>query len=318
MRRSLPILVLLLAGTASCGGPINRSDSQPSDRQSDRMTGNSAETAYESSEGGGPQGIVAAPPSASQADRNAGGPNVGPTAAPGVAFNYRYAFRLAAPQIAAVQERHAQMCEQLTVVRCRITGMHYRVVNDRDIEAMLAFKLDPAAARAFGREAVGVVVQSEGMLTESEISGVDVGTSIRQAGRGIAEMEADLARLEAQIRSAPQRDRERLEYDAQQLRNQIRTLRENRNQQQESLATTPMVFRYGSGVLVPGFAQRPTLKQTLERAWENFLDGGTVLLVVLITLLPWAFALALIAGIVAFVRRKLAKRQAVAETPTTL
>ena len=46
-----------------------------------------------------------------------------PTAAPGVAFNYRYAFRLAAPRIAEVQEQHAQMCERLTVARCRITGM---------------------------------------------------------------------------------------------------------------------------------------------------------------------------------------------------
>ena len=85
-------------------------------------------------------------PADSTASR-AGGPNVGPTAAPGVAFNYRYAFRLAAPRIAAVQEQHAQLCERLTVARCRITGMRYRVVNERDIEAMLAFKLDPAVAR---------------------------------------------------------------------------------------------------------------------------------------------------------------------------
>jgi hypothetical protein len=295
MRRSLPILVLLLATTASCGG--SQRNPSPQSEPSSPPPGQFSDSAA-------PQ----ASPAPGQAEqRAAAGPNVGPTAAPGVAFNYRYAFRLAAPRIAEVQERHAQMCEQLTVARCRITGMLYRVVNDRDIEAMLAFKLDPAAARAFGREAVGVVVQSEGMLTESEITG----TSIRQAGRGIAELEADLARIETRLRgTVPASERNELTYQAEQLRAQIRALRETRQVNEESLATTPMVFRYGSGDLVPGFAQRPTLKQTLDRAWENFLDGGTVLLVVLITLLPWAFALALVAGIVAFIRRRLARRAA--------
>jgi len=130
----------------------------------------------------------------------AAGPNVGPTAAPGVAFSYRYAFRLGAARIAQVQERHAAMCERLTVARCRITGMLYRVAGERDIEAMLALKVDPAGARHFGREAAGVVVQAEGMLTESEIGGTDAGAAIQAAGRNLAELEAELARLEARLR----------------------------------------------------------------------------------------------------------------------
>jgi len=296
VRRSIPFLVLLLVTTAGCSRGPDRSSPSPSDQ----MANASAEASMDSA---APQGM-AAPGGASRE----GGPNVGPTAAPGVAFNYRYAFRLAAPRIAEVQERHAQMCEQLTIARCRITGMHYRVVNESDIEAMLAFKLDPAAARHFGREAIGVVVQHEGMLTESEISGVDVGTSIRAAGRGIAELEAELARIEARLRQGvPAGERSQLTYDAQQLRAQIRAIRESRDQQQESLATTPMVFRYGSGDLVPGFAQRPTLGQALDDTGETFLDSAYVLLRILIALLPWAVALALIAGIVALVRRRLRK-----------
>jgi hypothetical protein len=243
------------------------------------------------------------------------GPDVAPAAAPGVAFNYRYAFRLPAQRIAAVQEQHAQMCERLTVARCRITGMLYRVVNDRDIEAMLALKLDPAAARQFGREGVDAVVRAEGMLTESEISGTDVGTSIRAAGRSLADLQAELARIETRLgQRIASGDRESLEYEAQQLREQIRSLRDTRSEQQESLATTPMVFRYGSGDLVPGFAQRPTLKQTMQRATDNFLDGATMLLIVVITLLPWLLALALIGAIVRFVRRRWFPKQ---EPPAT-
>jgi hypothetical protein len=305
VRRSIPFLVLLLA-TTSCGRPGNydNSSAQPA---SDRMSNAAAETSV----GFAPPADVAP----GQSSRDAG-PNVAPTAAPGVAFNYRYAFRLPATRISEVQERHAQMCERLTVARCRITGMLYRVVNDRDIEAMLAFKLDPAAARIFGREAVGMVVQSEGMLTESEISGIDVGTSIRAAGRGIAELEAELARIETRLRQGVRADeRERLDYEAQQLRAQIGAIRESRDTQQESLATTPMVFRYGSGDLVPGFAPPPTLKQALDDAGESFLGGVYLLLRIVIALLPWALALGLIAWIAALVRRRwFPKRAPAAET----
>ncbi|MEA3046847.1 MAG: hypothetical protein QOJ53_1179 [Sphingomonadales bacterium] len=245
------------------------------------------------------------PPSidAGNAGREAG-PNIGPTAAPGVAFNYRYAFRLGAARIAEVQERHAAMCERLTVARCRITGMLYRVVGERDIEAMLALKVDPAGARHFGREATDVVVQAEGLLTESEISGTDAGAAIEAAGRGIAGLEAELARLEARLRRGTAAERGSLDYEAQLLRERIRALRDGREASQESLAVTPMMFRYGSGDRVPGFAPRPTLGQSLEDAGQSFVSGAELLLRLVIALLPWALAAGLIAWIAARIRRR--------------
>jgi hypothetical protein len=244
------------------------------------------------------------------------GPEIAPTAAPGVAFNYRYAFRLPAQRIAAVQERHAQMCERLTVARCRITGMLYRVVDDRTIEAMLALKLDPAIARLFGRQGVEAVVRAEGMLTESEISGSDAAGAIRAAGRSLAELEAELARNQARLgQRLSAEERAGLENEAQMLRGQIRALRESREAQQESLATTPMTFRYGSGDLVPGFAERPTLGQALARSGDNFLAGATMLLIVLVTLLPWLIALALGGWVFRAVWRRLPPPATPAESP---
>ena len=227
------------------------------------------------------------------AEERAAGPNVNPTAAPGVAFNYSYAFRLEAERIAAVQERHASACEQLGTNRCRITGMLYRVRGETDIEARLQFKLDPAIARAFGRQGVGVVTENQGMLVESQITGTDVGTQIRQAGRSIADLEADLARIEQRLAGQLSRsERERLEYEAQQIRQSIRGTRQNRDDAEETLATTPMSFVYGSGNLVPGFDTRRPVRDALEQAGENFIAGIAVLFVIVITLLPWAlFAL---------------------------
>jgi hypothetical protein len=66
-----------------------------------------------------------------------------------------------------------------------------------------------------------------------------------------------------------------------------------REQQEESLATTPVVFQYGSGDLVPGFDTQSPLSYAVERAGENFQRGLGALLVLLATLLPWVLVLLL-------------------------
>jgi hypothetical protein len=286
MRKSLALIPLALV-LASCG--------QGGGAREESYEGSvSNSVAVDSSR----QRTPAAPPAdmatfdaEERMQQRSAGPNVNPTAAPGVAFNYSYAFRLEAERIAAVQERHASACEQLGTNRCRITGMLYRVRGETDIEARLEFKLDPAIARAFGRQGVGVVTENQGMLVESQITGTDVGTRIRQAGRGIAELEADLARIEQRLAGQLGRaERERLDFEAQQLRQSIRAARANRDDAEETLATTPMSFVYGSGNLVPGFDTRRPVRDALEQAGGNFIDGVAVLFVIVITLLPWAIA----------------------------
>src|SRR3546814_14491299 len=98
----------------------------------------------------------------------AGGPDVAVTAAPGVAFHYAYAFRLDDDRIAGVQETHAAACETLGTARCRITGMTYRLVRENEVEARLEFKLDPAIARKFGRDALASVEKEIGRATWRE------------------------------------------------------------------------------------------------------------------------------------------------------
>jgi hypothetical protein len=287
VRRSLPFLVLLLATAAACSkGP----DRPPPSPQASQASAN-----------GAPDVSEAAAPGRASRD---GGPNIGVTAAPGVAFNYRYAFGLPPTRIAEVQEQHAQMCEQLTVARCRITGMFYRVNNAHDVEAMLAFRLDPAIARQFGRQGVAAVANAEGMLRESEISGTDVGSQIHETSRSIAELQADLQRLEARLRT-PNLDpdeKARLDDEAQQLREDIRAGTTQRDAQQASLATTPMEFRYASG--------EPTLGQSVQDMGDSLLGSLYVLLRLVIALLPWAIAGGIGLAVALFVRRRWFKSKA--------
>ena len=230
------------------------------------------------------------------ASAEAGGPNIAVTAAPGVAFNYRYAFRLPNQRIAAAQETHAGMCEKLGITRCRITGMRYSLVNERDVSASLELKLDPAIARQFGKDASKVVTDAEGMLVDQQISGIDAGASIERANRGRAELQDELDRVNRELARPNVSNvvRDRLLSEAASLRAQIRALGEQKEADEESLATTPMVFHYGSGKAIPGFDEPQPLKYAFDRAGYNFLSAIGFLIIALATLVPWVLLLTLV------------------------
>jgi hypothetical protein len=268
----------MLLATTACGGGDDRE--RRSSENLRTMDVEEASTTVDSSAAStSPMSANAPPPP----------PGISPTAAPGVAFNYRYAFRLAGARVAAVQEQHAAACEKLGPDRCRITGMRYRLMGEDDVEAMLAFKLDPAIARQFGKSGIDLVTRSEGMLVDSEISGEDAGSEIAAATRSEAQLTEELQRIEAQLARAGLRAPERaeLQMQADRLRESIRGTRANRADRQESLAKTPVVFQYGSGDLVPGFDDRSPIAAALERASDNFVSGVGILLVLGLTLLPW-------------------------------
>jgi hypothetical protein len=227
---------------------------------------------------------------ADSAAETAASPNVGISSAPGVAFNYRYAFRAPNAKIAALQEQHAQMCEKLGLDRCRITGMRYQLVNNDTVSAMLAFKLDPAIARAFGKQGIAAVANAEGMLVDSEISGVDAGADITASNRASAGLRDELAKVEAQLAQPKLAASERAELQAQAagLRSQIRGQSETRTSARESIATTPMVFSYGSGNLIPGFDGASPIREAIGTAASSFMTMASFLIIAIGALLPWA------------------------------
>lgn len=231
-------------------------------------------------------------------------PGISPTAAPGVAFTYRYAFRLAGDRIARVQEQHAAACERLGGARCRITGMRFRVGEAGAVDAMLALKLEPAIARRFGRSGAEAVARAEGQLLDAEISGTDSEAPIRAASRGIAELQDDLQRLETRLAGRlSNEERVRLEDEARQLRLSIRAAESSRDEHREALASTPMLFEYASAA--PAVAQgRPEIGPAVERAAGIFIVGLSMLLIVAVTLLPWL----LLGGLLWWLLRALKRR----------
>lgn len=236
-------------------------------------------------------------------------PGVNVTAAPGVAFNYRYDFRLAAERIAATQERHAQACEKLGIDRCRITGMQYRLVGEDDVAAMLAFRLEPGLARQFGKDGIAAVTQAEGMLTLSEINGVDEGANISAATGAEARLSAERARIEARLRERVSSDeRARLSAELDEIRRSIESSRDGRSTSERALKGTPMVFNYGAGEVVPGFGRGSPLGDALRTAGDTMVGAVATLIIILGALIP--FGVVALLGLLAWrsIRPRLSRK----------
>ena len=292
-RTKLPLIALLAASVAACSSePGNQSPS----------SGNGAATSFQAEDA---QDAAPEPTADRSAVSQGAGPAISPDTAPDVAFRYNYAFRLAAARVAEAQQEHQRLCARYTIDRCRITGMSYRAANEEDVEASLSFSVDPAIAAEFGREGVQAVLNAQGSLAGSEIEGTDVGGSLRESGRNLSDLRARLQRAELRLRASGDDEKGQLELEVQSLRQQISALQARRESDSRSLATTPMIFRYGSGNLAPGPAQAPTLRDAVADTSDDFMNSLTILLVILIRLLPWAVAGLLIWIAIAFLRRRL-------------
>lgn len=222
-------------------------------------------------------------------------PNISPTSAPGVAFNYAYEFSLADDRIAATQEAHASACEHLGVARCRIAGMSYSVDPNQQVTAELDLKLDPLIARDFGKSAQQTVVGQDGKLIRLDIGSSDEGQAIATAAKQKDATSAQLAQLQQELAKTKPGTVARSN-----LLNQIQSLQQQASDQsqavsagQAALASTPMAFHYYGRGGVPGFRGDP-----IREAWQTLVT--TVVLIVsfllqaLAVILPLLVLLALL------------------------
>lgn len=222
-----------------------------------------------------------------------GGPGINVTAAPGVAFDYRYAFRLPAAKIASAQEGHAQACERLGISRCRITGMRYTVTRGDGVEAMLAFRLDPVLARAFGRQGIAAIEAADGMLIDAAITGTDAAAQIagiEQADTSLAQerekIDRELAQKQLPAAARAELARQRGNLDAQR-----RDAQQQAQAQRATLASTPVTFDYHSGTVLRGFGARNILAEAVDTAASSAQWTLAVLLGAIALLAPPAIVL---------------------------
>jgi hypothetical protein len=223
-------------------------------------------------------------------------PGIVPTAAPGVAFNYRYGFRLPDAEISGAQEEHAASCERLGLNRCRITGMTYELDSRDRVEATLSLSIDPLLARNFGRDAIGVIEKHSGKLRFAEITGEDQNPALDDAARRQGNASQRIAQLEADLAKAKsENERVQLREQIRQLRGEIEQAQSQAAESEAKIKRTPMTFNYqGGGASGRGFTgENPAIE-----AWYLFVDSlatmVSLLLKGLALLLPWVAIIALV------------------------
>lgn len=250
---------------------------------------------------------------ATEAANDAAGGNIPLNAAPGVAFDYSYTFRLADDRIAKVQEEHAAACEALGVQHCRIVDVRYRLDDEKFVEAQTRFKLDPGIARKFGSSAIASVEKAAGVLADASVNGEDVGTEVLASQQRSAGAQAEIARIEDRLKHGGLDKSERAELLSQisALRGQLGEERQNRRTGEDRIAWTDVAFNYASDGGVPGIGNR----NPFGTAWATLLGSGGTLLSVLLfvgaAVLPWA----LIAGAAIFLWRRFRPRKAKPSVP---
>ncbi len=231
----------------------------------------------------------AASEAATAASGDVGTPAINASAAPGVAFDYDYAFSLPEKKIARVQEIHADQCAKLGIAKCRISGLNFIKERNGTTEGSLTVKLDPGIALAFAREASAVVEKEGGKLETSRVSGEDVGSSVTNLKRNAGAINTDLERVSAQLKSKDLSDRAKSELVAREaaLRDELRALAGERNEKQDLLASAPMTFRYEVGETVLGFDRQSTIGSGLLTGKESISMMLAFVALIIGGLGPW-------------------------------
>lgn len=287
MRRSIPLLALLLATSAGCSQAGSDGNGTTTATTTPR-TGTTSNSAASDATAANAIPPELPAPAARRSSAQGTAPDIDPNLAPGVAFDFSYSFRLEADRVSELQREHQQLCASYGS-RCQVTGVDYRAANEEDVEATLSFLVDPAIAAQFGREGVRAVTAADGELTDSTVNGTDVGTSLKANNGQLDDLQAELDRVEARLarRDVRSGERSQLEEQRQTLRQQISALSATTGEQEQRLATVSIQFRYGSGALAPGPGHGPTVGEATARAANNFLGALKVLLILFVSISPW-------------------------------
>jgi hypothetical protein len=232
-------------------------------------------------------------------------PGIAIGAAPNVAFEYRYAFKLPDAKISAIQNEHADACEALGNARCQITDMQFNKIDDKRVEAALAFKLDPAIARKFGRDAIASVEKAEGILADGNVTGTNVGGQIEDSQGRSAMLESQLDRLQKRLanKKLSASERAALSERVEELQKELGNEQGERTTGEAKLAMTPVQFTYVGDDGVPGFGKENPFANAFGIAASSFAVMFSFVLMALGFAGPWILLAALI---VLFLRSRFA------------
>jgi hypothetical protein len=210
-------------------------------------------------------------------------------ASTGTGFDYRYAYRLPGARVKGVLQSNADACDRMGSARCRILAMRYKVDESNKTRAVLTVRIDPSIARAFGDAVTKNVSGSDGVLTDTEITGADSTATARSV--------AVVKRLQDQLQNARASATPDGQARAARIQNALATIAEVEASQGQTLANAPMLFTYESSSALSGLgsseanfhAAGATLENSVAQLVQVLASVGPwcLLMLVVVLLLRW-------------------------------
>lgn len=120
---------------------------------------------------------------------------------PKLAYAYSLGFKLRGDRIAAAQEAHRGLCEQMGLARCQLMAMSRGSADDAEPVASLKLRVASAEARRFSDALIKTVAAEGGRAIRTSVSAEDVSKQIVDAEARIHQRELLVTRLTEILRT---------------------------------------------------------------------------------------------------------------------
>lgn len=266
-------------------------------------------------------GDVATAEMTAPADPAAPGNPPGPDAAakvpislPRLTYSYALSYLLPGDRIAATQDAHRDLCEEMGPARCQLLGLERGIGDAGNNRAMLKLRVATAEARRFQILLDHGVTEAGGRTENAKIATDEVSKQIVDTEARIRQRELLVARLTEALRTRGGRpaDLVAAERSVTEAQEELDRARGWLGELKGRVAMSEFDIRYGA--IAPGASTRglgARLGEAAQGSGAVFLIGLDWLLSSLIYLLPWLLLLGLpVLALRTLRKRRLAIEQA--------
>lgn len=219
-----------------------------------------------------------------------------PLSLPQLAYSYSLSYLLPGDSIAAVQDRHRELCEEMGPARCQLLALERGVGADRSGEALLKMRVATAEARRFQILLDHGVAEAGGRTENAKISTDEVSKQIVDTEARIRQRELLVARLTEALRTRAGKPADLIaaERSVTEAQEELDRARSWLGELKGRVAMSDFDIRYGAiapSATAEGLGVR--LGEAVQGSGAVFLMGLNVLLSLVIYLFPWLLLLVL-------------------------
>lgn len=231
-----------------------------------------------------------------------------PISIPKLAYAYALTYLLPGDKIAATQDAHRDLCEEMGPARCQLLALERGIGNEQSSNASLKLRVASSEARRFQILLEHGVTQAGGRTENAKIATDEVSKQIVDTEARIRQRELLVARLTETLRTRNGKvpDLVAAERSVTQAQEELDQARSWLGELQGRVAMSEFDIRYGA--IAPSATTEGVgaqLGEAVQGSGAVFLIGLRFVLSLMIYLLPWL----LLIGLPVFALRGLRKRR---------